>query len=61
MHRAPVLEWLLAAFLRVAAPVPNHRRKPLDGDAHVHRHSDFATLRDRQPFGVVPGIACFGH
>ncbi|WP_174949814.1 hypothetical protein [Burkholderia lata] len=61
MHRAPVLEWLLAVFLRVAGPVRINRRKPLYGDAQTHRYSDFAQLRDGQSVGVIPGIACFDH
>ncbi|WP_175013158.1 hypothetical protein [Burkholderia lata] len=61
MHRAPVLEWPLAAFLRVAGPVRNNRWKTLYGDAQAHRYSAFAKLRDRQPAGVIPGIACFDH
>ncbi|WP_143331128.1 hypothetical protein [Burkholderia aenigmatica] len=59
MHRAPVLEWLLAAFLRVAGPVRNNRRKPLYGDAQVHRYSDFVQRRDPQPVGGIPGMGCF--
>ncbi|WP_156814552.1 hypothetical protein [Burkholderia lata] len=59
MHRAPVLEWLLAAFLRVAGPVRIIRRKLLYGDAQAHRYADLAPRHDGQPIGVMPGMAGF--
>ncbi|EMN5132802.1 MULTISPECIES: hypothetical protein [Burkholderia] len=61
MHRAPVLEWLLAAFLRVAGPVRINRRKLLHGDVQAHRYSDFTRRHDGQPVGVMPGMAGSDH
>ncbi|MCA8256869.1 hypothetical protein LGM89_26690 [Burkholderia sp. AU31624] len=61
MHRAPVLEWLLAAFLRVAGPVRINRRKLRYGDVQAHRYSNVAPLHEGQPVGVMPCMAGFDH
>jgi len=58
MHRAPVLEWLLAAFLRVAGPA-----RIIVGNCSMatHKRIDIRISRkprDRRPVGVIPGVAC---